>query len=414
MVTLHVNHKVRMFWQCIGIFTLSMSMRCLAIEDTGNKEAEGLLQCKDEPDPSMICSKLPHYNKHVPPNSRPNVISPYMIFWQVNDVNEKKQTITFIAYVGLGWQDDRLQVKQNLSSSMAVITLLLEDLWVPEIIFPTSIQIKRVGGLKGESLRSLSYSYYEGGLWFSYSDALVITSQCQMNFETFPFDHQYCQWSLNSQLLTSDELLLKTISISTSFNRNYKAYSVNESAELFAPGISFNVQVLTTHPLVEDFEGYKLSSTGLEFHFQRKSNEVHRLFSSFFFPSGTFAILSLCSFSIKPDIVPGRMGMLVTIFLIVTGIYNTVDAPLSRGFSFIELWYVGVQVPIIFAILQYGLILTIMKYVGHQKEIKIMEEMMTIESALKKLDLMCSCISLFFIAIFGAYFAFSCFNATNQ
>ena len=56
--------------------------------------------------------------------------------------------------------------------------------------------------------------------------------------------------------------------------------------------------------------------------------------------------------------------MLVTIFLIVMTIYGSVKAPPTRGFSYIELWYIGVQIPILFALLEYGIMLAIIKYSG--------------------------------------------------
>ena len=54
--------------------------------------------------------------------------------------------------------------------------------------------------------------------------------------------------------------------------------------------------------------------------------------------------------------------MLVTIFLVVTVLYGSVEAPPSRGFSYIELWYIGVQMPILIAMLEYGIILAFIKY----------------------------------------------------
>ena len=56
------------------------------------------------------------------------------------------------------------------------------------------------------------------------------------------------------------------------------------------------------------------------------------------------------------------MGLLVTLYLITSNVYNSVEAPLKRGFSFIEMWGIGVQVPILFAIIEYGFILSILKY----------------------------------------------------
>ena len=79
----------------------------------------------------------------------------------------------------------------------------------------------------------------------------------------------------------------------------------------------------------------------------------------FYAPTGIFAMLSMISFFINPDVVPGRMGLLVTLFLISSNVYNSLDAPSARGFSYVEMWLFGAQGPIIFAILEYGIILGI-------------------------------------------------------
>ena len=49
--------------------------------------------------------------------------------------------------------------------------------------------------------------------------------------------------------------------------------------------------------------------------------------------------------------------MIVTLYLILINSYVSVAAPNGRGFSFFEIWYLGVQIPIVFAFLEYGIIL---------------------------------------------------------
>ena len=59
--------------------------------------------------------------------------------------------------------------------------------------------------------------------------------------------------------------------------------------------------------------------------------------------------------------VPGRLGLLVTLHLIVTNVFNSVKAPTKRAFSFIEIWMVGAQIPILIGIFEYGAILAMRK-----------------------------------------------------
>ena len=54
--------------------------------------------------------------------------------------------------------------------------------------------------------------------------------------------------------------------------------------------------------------------------------------------------------------------MLITLNLIVTNVYNSVKAPAQRGFSYIEIWMIGVQIPILVGIFEYAILLALKKY----------------------------------------------------
>ena len=43
-----------------------------------------------------------------------------------------------------------------------------------------------------------------------------------------------------------------------------------------------------------------------------------------YLPSAMFVIVSWVSFLVKPEVVPGRMAMLVTLFLVLINIFNSV------------------------------------------------------------------------------------------
>ena len=55
------------------------------------------------------------------------------------------------------------------------------------------------------------------------------------------------------------------------------------------------------------------------------------------------------------------MGMIVTLYLISANVYNSVDAPKVRGFSYVEIWMLGTQFPILLALFEYGFVLYLKK-----------------------------------------------------
>ena len=54
---------------------------------------------------------------------------------------------------------------------------------------------------------------------------------------------------------------------------------------------------------------------------------------TYYLPSGLFVLVSWISFLIPPDIVPGRMALLITLFLVLVNIFNNVNtnSPRPKG-----------------------------------------------------------------------------------
>ena len=105
------------------------------------------------------------------------------------------------------------------------------------------------------------------------------------------------------------------------------------------------------------------------------------------------------------------MGMLVTSFLIVSGIYASIEAPPYRGLSFVELWYIGIQTPILIAMLEYGTILAIIKYGlygGIEGKIKLGDKTVKLGNLLNKVDAVVFFLMSTYISIFYFYYISKC------
>ena len=63
-------------------------------------------------------------------------------------------------------------------------------------------------------------------------------------------------------------------------------------------------------------------------------------FQRFIIVAGLFVIVSWISFLIPMDVIPGRMALLVTLFLVLVNIFNTVttNTPKAEGLTAIEAW----------------------------------------------------------------------------
>ena len=390
--------------------------------------------CEDvQSDKKIVCSKVKDYDHQQVPSLPTNIkieISPNGI----QEIDEKAQTITFQASISLTWVDDRLTFngRRENGTDFLLMNHLKNVLWVPDMLFPNTVHIEKAGGFKGKHLQVLYFVAFNGAQWITFTDVFVIKLDCKMSFNHFPFDDQKCEWLIRSYASTSNEVLLQSpiLWIPREYGYDYAQSLVNESLNVISSGLAFDVRVKPLDSIIRSLPyNTKFSFAKVEFHLQRKSEELNKLLISYFCPSGAFAILSLFSFFVKPEVVsytldnikqnlnelffkvPGRMGMLVTIFLVVIANYGSIEAPSSRGFSYIELWSIGVQIPILFAILVYGILLAVIKYKGAKTEVKYLKEGTTYGDTFKTIDLVAFFFSFTFIIIFNIVYLILCAKA---
>ena len=96
--------------------------------------------------------------------------------------------------------------------------------------------------------------------------------------------------------------------------------------------------------------------------------------------------------------------MIVTLYLISANVYNSVDAPHNRGFSYIELWMIGSQFPILLALFEYGFVLYLKK-VNQDVE----DENQRMEPSIRKSDLNKKIQRLDFATMVVSFFLFVIF-----
>ena len=176
---------------------------------------------------------------------------------------------------------------------------------------------------------------------------------------------------------------------------------LTKNEEIKSGSVPFTPKVKPIKSSIDEF-GY--SQAGIDFALIRKHRDMEYLLGSFYLPSALFAVISLASFCIKPDTVPGRMGMIITLFLILINNYTSVAAPNGRGFSYIEVWYIGIQVPIVFAFLEYGIILYVMRKRSLGTVLHFGKCALTLDTLIFRVDQVSFVISSIYIAVFIAVY----------
>ena len=80
---------------------------------------------------------------------------------------------------------------------------------------------------------------------------------------------------------------------------------------------------------------------------------------TYYLPSGLFVVVSWISFLVNPEVIPGRMTLLVTIFLVLINIFNTIqtNSPKAEGLTAIEAWVIACIIFVFGALGEYTVIL---------------------------------------------------------
>ena len=90
---------------------------------------------------------------------------------------------------------------------------------------------------------------------------------------------------------------------------------------------------------VVDLPSGHYAACGFQVSMQRKQMQYQ---IQVYLPSFMFVVTSWVSFLIKPEVVPGRMALLVTLFLVLINIFNSVreQAPISSRLNAVDLYLV--------------------------------------------------------------------------
>ena len=81
--------------------------------------------------------------------------------------------------------------------------------------------------------------------------------------------------------------------------------------------------------------------------------------------------------------------------LISFNVYNAVDAPPSRGLSYIEIWMIGTEIPIVLALLEYSFILGMKRWLGGKLKFVV-----NIDQFIARIDATTMILSLVYFIVF--------------
>ena len=230
------------------------------------------------------------------------------------------------------------------------------DLWVPDPYFLNQKSQERVSSffqdLSDETFLASNRSGDE--LKLEHTNTIRVEVKCEMEFAQFPFDDQKCKFFIAS-VRKQKHLVWDRASLEWSpVHFDHPDFTVR--LEQF-PGLNYMVKNINT------------SVSGFFLVMSRKPNIF---ISTYFIPSGLMVVISWISFVVKMEVVPGRLGLLITLLLVMNNMSNTVTSTIPRSGTVcpLLLWIQHSMVFIALALLEYFALLYISKFSWRVKDCK--------------------------------------------
>lgn len=267
-------------------------------------------------------------------------------------VSDSDFSVTMDSYFNVKWKDERLesptlfrrhQNESDNSEMVAVNINILPKIWLPdlEIMDLMSFETHKI-------LSKLEGVWVDGNNEVMYAMASKITFICQMDFNAFPVDIQVCKFRVGSFNYPMHRI-------------EFRNGVVPEDATIKSI-LDYKIHFNPLRPEDTHYEaiGMNYSTAGFEMILSRKMSFY---IITYYLPSGLFVVISWISFLINPEVIPGRMTMLVTLFLVLINIHNTIqtNSPKAEGFTAIKTWVIACIIFVFGAMLEYSAILLLLK-----------------------------------------------------
>ena len=171
-------------------------------------------------------------------------------------------------------------------------------MWSPDIGFGHLVMLEKMEGIRGRrTSKSWYYLFIPDWNSFVYGVRLQLTFSCVFDFARFPFDSHECPMEFGEMLGETKDVTYNTSRIIYG-NKSQRIGEHPIIINNLAFPYEFHLQAL---PVFQKSNSYNstYSYTGMVMKIQRKS--LGLLLSGYYYPTASFAILSMISFLIKPE-----------------------------------------------------------------------------------------------------------------
>ena len=201
-----------------------------------------------------------------------------------------------------------VHVRQKFNNLSSDFDLTKEEsglVWQPVIEFQQLMEFKQ-RSMYGDTDSSASYVYprnkWQVGNRLAWGK-FQLTFFCKFDFTEFPFDSHECRLEYGDGVLTTRLMSFNSslASIGTFGNLSTKSGGDPIILDDLSFPFEFELESLPIFELKNKNKKADFSYTGIILKMKRKS--PGQLFIGYFYPTASFALLSMISFFVKPDMV---------------------------------------------------------------------------------------------------------------
>ncbi len=293
------------------------------------------------------------YNKFQPSeridfmSGEPASVNVTLFVDQVKEIYDHTHSVELLMTVRFNWFDERI-----LNPHDSCIGLIeaddFERMWKPAVTFANADSVSSRPSLNADVANVI----YAAGGQFWWDQMISVQFFCDMDFSRYPLDTQLCEFRMVSASLP--DILLR-------FNNTDKALGVipppNQSENELAYDVSYAIMAVEdSQSRYKDDEFFLMSAAGFNMILKRRTLPY---MLNIYIPTGGLVIISFASYLIPPESYPGRMGLLVTIFLVLTNIGTGTRAksPSSGTLTVVDQWLLVCNCFIAVALLEYAFVL---------------------------------------------------------
>ncbi|XP_026758040.1 gamma-aminobutyric acid receptor subunit delta-like isoform X2 [Galleria mellonella] len=282
-----------------------------------------------------------NYNRNIPPGKNTTVYIGVNVN-RVSGVDENKEEITLDIFLQASWEERRL----NVPPEIPFIDLpweFRELIWTPDLYIWQLQSMKILSVLK----EMASLRLYSNGT-VSVSIGATITIKCEMDFVLYPLDVQNCAIDFSSYKYTRQDVRFEWREVAPWLglgpsNGQRSQFRLPKYVVTFVTDKSEHSAARLQIKLSRELRSYLLES---------------------YLPSSLFVIISWGSFCVIPEIVPGRMVLLVTTLLSLVTMFDTVstNSPDALELKCIEVWLISCTIFVFLALMEYFVVLFGIRY----------------------------------------------------